>query len=219
MSSNAFDYTKIISLTNNYEYVNTSQYGFVYSCSDLVTVVNNATTGGTTAEILGYGRTQDNTSLKQVVTNDKSLAYLSNFPALETIVMSNPEVTFNLGNGNVFNNSPKLKDIYIYNRIAPELGGMTFNGCAENVKVHVPANATGYEAWVDGSTAWYYPYKLHWEIVKDLDPVYDKLVVYHDIQNTSTPTTILTNYDGSVKSINIDGKETISEVPQGNVTY
>lgn len=168
VSSNAFDYTKIISLTNNYEYVNTNQYGFVYSCSDLVTVVNNATTGGTTAEILGYGRTQYNTSLKQVVTNDKSLAYLSNFPALETIVMSNPEVTFNLGNGSVFNSSPNLKDIYIYNKTAPELGGMTFSGCAENVKVHVPANATGYEAWVDGSTEWYYPYKLHWEIVKDL---------------------------------------------------
>lgn len=131
-------------------------------------VINNATTGGTTAEILGYGRTQYNTSLKQVVTNDKSLAYLSNFPALETIVMSNPEVTFNLGNGSVFNSSPNLKDIYIYNKTAPELGGMTFSGCAENVKVHVPANATGYEAWVDGSTEWYYPYKLHWEIVKDL---------------------------------------------------
>lgn len=133
--------------------------------------------------------------------------------------MSNPEVTFNLGNDNVFNNSPNLKDIYIYNRIAPELGGMTFNGCAENVKVHVPANATGYEAWVDGSVQWYYPYQYHWEIVKDLDPVYEKLVVYHDIQNTSAPTTILTNYDNSVKSIIIDDRETISEIPQGNVTY
>lgn len=102
------------------------------------------------------------------MTNDAILGYLTNFPALETAVMLNPNVAFNGNNSDVFNNSPKLKDIYIYNKTAPELGGMTFNGCAENVKVHVPANATGYEAWVDGSTPRYYPYKLHWEIVKDL---------------------------------------------------
>jgi hypothetical protein len=107
-------------------------------------------------------------SLKEVITNDTTLAYLINFPELETAKMINPNVTFNLGNGHVFNNSPNLKDIYIYNKTAPELGGSTFSGCAENVKVHVPANATGYEAWVDGSTEWYYPYQLHWEIVKDL---------------------------------------------------
>jgi hypothetical protein len=107
-------------------------------------------------------------SLKEVVTNDAILSYLIDFPALETAVMLNPEVILYNGNGFVFNNSPKLKDVYIYNKTAPELGSNTFNGCAENVKVHVPANATGYEAWIDGSVEWYYPYKLHWEIVKDL---------------------------------------------------
>lgn len=110
-------------------------------------------------------------SLKEVITNDTSLAYLIYFPELETVKMINPEVTFYTSDGHVFNNSPKLKDIYIYNRTAPELGGQTFMGCAENVKVHVPANAIGYEAWVDGSTQWYYPYQLHWEIVKDLPAV------------------------------------------------
>ena len=46
-----------------------------------------------------------------------------------------------------------------------------------------------------------------------------KLVVYYDIQDISNPTTIFTNYDNSVKSIDVDGKETISEFSQGSVTY
>ena len=46
-----------------------------------------------------------------------------------------------------------------------------------------------------------------------------KLIVYYDIQDISAPTTIFTNYESSVKSIDIDGKEAISEFSQGNVTY
>ena len=46
-----------------------------------------------------------------------------------------------------------------------------------------------------------------------------KLVVYYDIQDISSPTTVLTNYTSSVKSMEIDGSETISEIAQGNVTY
>lgn len=168
IGSGAFNYTKIISLTNNCESVITNRYGATVNCTDLVEVINNAATEGITAQILGYGSTSTNTSLKVVVTNDKGPSGLSSFPALETIVMSNPEVTFVNGDGYVFNNSPKLKDIYIYNKTAPTLPSQTFKDCAENVKVHVPANATGYEAWVDGSTQRYYPYQLHWEIVKDL---------------------------------------------------
>ena len=46
-----------------------------------------------------------------------------------------------------------------------------------------------------------------------------KLIAYYDIQDISAPTTIFTYYDSSVKSIDIDGKETISEFSQGDITY
>ena len=58
----------------------------------------------------------------------------------------------------------------------------------------------------------------HWEHVDDI-VAETRLVVYYDIQDISSPTTIFTNYDNSVKSIEIDGNETISEFAQGNVAY
>jgi hypothetical protein len=46
-----------------------------------------------------------------------------------------------------------------------------------------------------------------------------KLVVYYDIQDISSPTTVCTNYDGSFKSMEIDGNDSVDIATQGNITY
>ena len=46
-----------------------------------------------------------------------------------------------------------------------------------------------------------------------------KLVVYYDIQDISSPTTVCTNYDGSFKSIEIDGDVSVDITTQSNITY
>ena len=46
-----------------------------------------------------------------------------------------------------------------------------------------------------------------------------KLVVYYDIQDISSPTTVCTNYDGSFKSMEIDGVDSVDITTQGNITY
>lgn len=46
-----------------------------------------------------------------------------------------------------------------------------------------------------------------------------RVVVYYDIQNTSSPTTVCTNYDYSFKSMEIDGKDSVDITTQGDITY
>ena len=52
-----------------------------------------------------------------------------------------------------------------------------------------------------------------------VEPVETKLVVYYDIQDISSPTTVCTNYDGSFKSMEIDGVDNVDITAQGNITY
>jgi len=46
-----------------------------------------------------------------------------------------------------------------------------------------------------------------------------KLIVYYDIQDISSPTTVCTNYDGSFKSMEIDGVYSVDISTMGDKTY
>lgn len=97
---------------------------------------------------------------------------------------------------------------------APTIDYRTFTNVKTNGTLIVPSESNGYDNWISSND--YYLGYYNWTKVEQVET---KLVVYYDIQNISVPTTIFTNYDSSVKSIEVDGKETISEFSQGNVTY
>ena len=82
-------------------------------------------------------------------------------------------------------------------------------------------NHTQYENYINGSGAILPNVSL---CTTEGDVYYNpwvetKLVVYYDIQDISSPTTVCTNYDGSFKSMEIDDNDSVDITTQGNITY